>query len=77
MNVCGRLASGTAMPGFSTDQTTYSVNRFITQRTALTSRPETNEERRPAGAPVPPELLYLYAEQLYPPTLRRSLCAIV
>jgi hypothetical protein len=56
--------AGTAMPGLSTDQIALSVNRFIAQRQTLTSRPETNEERCPAGAPVPPELLYpsLYAK---------------
>lgn len=64
MNQFVRL--GTAMPGFSTDHTAYSVNRFIAQRPALTSRPETNERRCPAGAPIPLQVLYpsLYAERL-------------
>jgi len=52
------------MPGLSNDQTALSVNRFIAQRQTLTSRPETIEHRRAAGAPVPLEFLHpsLYAE---------------
>jgi len=63
MNTITSLA-GTATASFSTDQTAYSVNRFIARRPALISRPETNEQRRPAGAPVPQHILYpsLYAE---------------
>jgi hypothetical protein len=63
MNTITRLGR-TAMPGISTDQTAFSVNRFLAQRPALTSRPEPSEQRRPATAPVPPEVLYpsLYAE---------------
>jgi hypothetical protein len=75
MNTFGRLAC-TAMPGLSTDQIALSVNRFIVQRSALMSRPKAYEERRPAGAPVPPELLYpsQYAERNSPnPALRRLL----
>jgi hypothetical protein len=51
---------------FSTDQTADSVNRFISQRPALTSRPDTNEQRShaTAHASLPLEHLYpsLYAE---------------
>jgi hypothetical protein len=55
-----------ATTGFSTDHTADSVNRFISQRPALTSRPETDEQRNhPAShASLPLEHLYpsLYAE---------------
>jgi hypothetical protein len=54
MSTFGRLATS-AMPGFSTDQIAYRVNRFIAQRLSLTSRPETTEQRSCAGAPVSPE----------------------
>jgi hypothetical protein len=54
-----------ATTGFSTDYTADSVNRFISQRPALKSRPETNEQRSHvrAHAPLPLEHLYpsLYA----------------
>lgn len=54
------------MPGLSTDETSLSVSRFIAQRPALTSRPEPNEQRRCAEAPVPEAVLYpsLYAERV-------------
>jgi len=55
-----------ATTGFSTDQTAYYVHRFVSQRPALTSRPETNEQRSYAAAhaSLPLEHLYpsLYAE---------------
>jgi hypothetical protein len=55
-----------ATTGFSTDHTADRVNRFISQRSALTSRPETNEQRSYAAAhaSLPLEHLYpsLYAE---------------
>ena len=55
------------MPGFSTDQTALSVNRFIALRSSLMS-PAGNEPltpRHPFAAPVPLEVLYpsLYAER--------------
>jgi hypothetical protein len=53
---------------FSTDHTADSVNRFISQRPALTSRPETYEQRNHATthASLPLEHLYpsLYAEHV-------------
>jgi hypothetical protein len=49
-----------ATTGFSTDHTADSVTRFISQRPALTSRPETNERRRHAGAHAPLPLEHLY-----------------
>jgi hypothetical protein len=65
MNTFIRLAA-TGMPRFSTDQTASSVNRFISLRAMLTSRPETSA-RRPhtATAPDPLEVLYpsLYTER--------------
>ena len=65
MNTLGRLAA-TSMPGLSTDQTAYNVNRFIAQRPSLTSRPETNEQRNCPGPTLAPEVLYasLYAERV-------------
>ena len=58
--------AGTAMPGFSTDQTASSVRHFITQRPSLISRPQTREQPYSAGPPVPLELLYplLYADRV-------------
>jgi hypothetical protein len=38
-----------ATTSFSTDHIADVVNRFISQRQALTSRPETNEQRSHAG----------------------------
>jgi hypothetical protein len=64
MNVT--FSSGTEMPGLSTDQTAYTVSSFITQRRALTSRPETSAQRpHAATALVPLEALYpsLYTER--------------
>jgi hypothetical protein len=48
--------AGSAMPSFSTDHTACSVNRFIVQRPALTSQPETNEGRRSSTAAI--KILY-------------------
>jgi hypothetical protein len=49
-----------ATTGFSTDHTADSVNRFISQRQALTSRPETNEQRGHAAARTSIPLEHLY-----------------
>ena len=49
-----------APTGFSTDYTADSVNRFISQRPALTSRPDANEHRSHAAAPASSPLEHLY-----------------
>ncbi len=69
MNALVSLNSGT-MPRFSTDPTASSVNRFITRRAALASRPDTGEERCASRASTPFDVLYpsLYAERGTHPT---------
>ena len=52
MNIVTPLVR-TAMPGLSTGQTAFRVNRFLAQRPAPKTRPALNEQRRPLERPSP------------------------